>query len=195
MSATPNGGTNRRLIVCYDGSDAAVDALNYGAALLPGAPALVVTLWKPIPAEALSPAARPPVADPADAEEVPRRAAEQIAAEGVRRASSAGLDAEPLPVQATGPLWEAVETLAEERDALLVMCGTARSGMRSGLPGSLGHALVSHLSRPVLVVPSARATTERRREASEKRRVRRPVAGVVTGSASSRVPRRRPPRR
>jgi nucleotide-binding universal stress UspA family protein len=173
MSPTSDGATNRRLAVCYDGSDAAVDALEYAAALLPGARALVVTLWKPILAEALSPAARPPVTDPADAEDAPRRAAEQIAAEGARRASSAGLDAEPLPVEATGPLWEAVERLAEKRDALLGVCGTTRSGVRSALPGSLGHALVSHLSRAVLVVPSAKATTERRREANEKRRVRR----------------------
>jgi nucleotide-binding universal stress UspA family protein len=176
MTATSNGGANRPLIVCYDGSDAAVDALEYAATLLPGARAIVVTLWKPIIAEALAPAGRPPAADPADAEEAPRRAAAQIAAEGARRASSAGLAAEPLPVEATGSLWEAVERLADKHDSLLVMCGTARSGMRSALPGSLGHALVSHLSRPVLVVPSAKATTERRREAREKRHARRSVA-------------------
>jgi nucleotide-binding universal stress UspA family protein len=175
MSQTSNTRTTRPLIVCYDASDAAVHALEYVAALLPGASALVVTLWKPILEEALSPAGRPPVADPADADDVPRQAAEEIAADGARRASSAGLDAEPLAVEATGPLWEAVEIVAEKRDALLVVCGTNRSGVRSALPGSLGHALVSHLSRAVTVVPSAKATAERRSEANQKRRVRRSV--------------------
>ena len=176
MSATSNRGTTRPLMICYDASDAAVHALEYAAALVPGARALVVTLWKRPLEEALSPAARPPVADPAEAESVPRLAAEQIAADGAIRASSAGLDAEPLPAEATGPLWEAVELLAERHDVLFVACGTNRSGVRSALPGSLGHALVSHLSRPVMVVPSEKASAERRSEAAEKRRGRRSLA-------------------
>jgi nucleotide-binding universal stress UspA family protein len=176
MSPRSGGAASRPLIICYDASTAAVDALRHAAALRPGSPALVVTLWKPIIEEALSPAGRPPIEDPADAEDVPRRAAEEIAAEGARRASSAGLDAEPRAVQATGPLWEAIEMLAEKHDALLVVCGTSRSGMRSALPGSLGHALVNHLSQAVAVVPSAKAAAERRSEANEKRRVRRSVA-------------------
>jgi nucleotide-binding universal stress UspA family protein len=176
MSPAFNRGATGPVIICYDASAAAIDALDYAAALLRGARALVVTVWKPILEEALSPAGRPPIEDPADAEDDARRAAAEIAAEGARRASSAGLDAQPLPVEARGPLWEAVETLAEKHDALLVLCGTTRSGVRSSLPGSLGHSLVNHLSRPVLVVPSAKAAAERRSEANEKRRARRSVA-------------------
>ena len=71
------------------------------------------------------------------AEEAQRRAAEQIASDGARRAAAAGLDAEPLAAESTGPLWEVVETLAEERGALMVVCGRSRSGVRSALPGSL----------------------------------------------------------
>jgi nucleotide-binding universal stress UspA family protein len=176
MRQTSNGGVVRPLLICYDASESSIDALEYAAALLPGAPALVVTLWEPTIEEALAPAARPPVADPAEAEAVPQRAAAQIAADGARRASSAGLRAEPLAVEATGPLWEPVELVAEKHDALVVVCGTNRTGLRSALPGSLSHALVSHLSRPVMVVPSAKATTERRSEANEKRRARRSIA-------------------
>jgi hypothetical protein len=40
--------------------------------------------------------------------------------------------------------------------------------MRSTLPGNLANSLVMHLSRPVLVVPSAKAVVERRREAEER---------------------------
>jgi nucleotide-binding universal stress UspA family protein len=164
------------LIVLHDGSPESNDALEFAANLRPGAQALVVTLWKPIPDEALSPAARPPASDPGDTEDAPRRAATQIAAEGARRASAAGLDAKPLAVEARGPMWEAVQEVAAERDALLVVCGTNRSGLRSALPGNLANALVTHLSTPVLVVPSMKAAAERRRETEERHHARRPLA-------------------
>jgi nucleotide-binding universal stress UspA family protein len=162
--------TSRPLVICYDDSNEARAALDHAAELLPGARALVVTLWKRVVDEAVSPAARPPISDPTAVEQAPQRAAEEIAAEGAYRAELAGLDAEGLAVEATGALWEAVEKVAEAHDALLVVCGTDRSGMRSSLPGHLPHALVSHVSRPVLVVPSPKAALERRREAAAKRR-------------------------
>jgi nucleotide-binding universal stress UspA family protein len=175
MSPTANDGARRPLLICYDASEAAVDALEYAAALLPGSPVLVLTVWKPMIEEALSPAARPPVSDPAEAGAVPERSAEQVAAEGARRASAAGLNAEPLPAEAPGPLWETVERVAEEHGALLVVCGTNRTKLPSAFPGSFAHALVSHLSSPIAVVPSAKAAAERRSEASEKRRGRRSI--------------------
>jgi nucleotide-binding universal stress UspA family protein len=175
MSTTRGGAAGRPLIICYDGSGDAADALDFAASLLPGARALVVTLWRPLVEEALSPATRPPVSDPA-ATDAPHDAARQIAADGARRAAAAGLDAEPLAVEATGPMWGAVETVAEEHEALLVVCGTSRTGMRSALPGNLAHALVTHVSRPVLSVPSAKAAAERRREAEERHRAHRPLA-------------------
>ncbi|MEA2383711.1 MAG: hypothetical protein QOH72_3682 [Solirubrobacteraceae bacterium] len=162
-------GGERPVIVCHDGSRAATDALDYTATLVPGAPVLVLTIWKPPPEEALSPATRPPASDPAGSADVARRAAEQIAAEAVRRASAAGAAAEPLAIEAHGAMWEAIEAVADERNALLVVCGTNRSGMRSTLPGNLAHALVTHLSRPVLVVPSAETAAERRHEAEDRR--------------------------
>src|SRR3954447_10907444 len=88
MGQRSNGGVVRPLLICYDASESSMNALEYAAALLPGAPALVVTLWERAIEEALAPAARPPVADPAEAEAVPQRAAAQIAADGTRRASS-----------------------------------------------------------------------------------------------------------
>ena len=43
-------------------------------------------------------------------------------------------------------------------------------------PAESEDALVLHVSRPVLVVPSVKAATERRREAEERLRVHRPLA-------------------
>lgn len=170
MSATRRSDVERAVIICHDGSKEATDAIEYTATVLPGAPVVVVTLWKPPAEEALAPAGRPPASDPGESADVPRLAAHRIAAEAARRASAAGLDAEPLAVEVRDTMWQAVETVADERDALLVVCGTKRSGMRSALPGNLAHTLVMHLSRPVLVVPSAKAASERRREAGERRR-------------------------
>ena len=48
------------MILCYDRSDASTEALKAVAALLRGAPALVVSIWKPVAEEALSPAGKPP---------------------------------------------------------------------------------------------------------------------------------------
>jgi nucleotide-binding universal stress UspA family protein len=176
MSTRPRSGAERPVIVCHDGSREATDALDYTATLVPGAPVLVVTIWKPPADEALSPATRPPPSDPGSSADVARRSAQQIAAEAARRASTRGLDAEPLAIEAHGAMWEAIEEAAVARDALLVVCGTSRSGMRSTLPGNLAHGLVMHVSRPVLVVPSAKAAAERRHEAEERRHAQRPFA-------------------
>jgi nucleotide-binding universal stress UspA family protein len=176
------------LIVCYDGSPEAEDALAYAAEVLPGWRAIIVSAWKPIVEEALSTAARPPVADPVEANKAERRSAEQVAAEGARRASKAGLQAKPLTVEADGPLWEAIELLAEERDAKLIACGTKRSGVKAALPGSLAGALVTHASRAVLVVPSATAAADRRRDIQEERAQRRTLAGRVAEAAKRAKP-------
>jgi nucleotide-binding universal stress UspA family protein len=161
------------LIVCYDGSPEAADAVGYVAALVPGADAVVITVWKPIVEEILAgPLDSPPISDPVDANERQRQAALVLAEEGAKRASAAGLEAEALAVKATGPLWEAIAEAADDLDARLIACGTSRSGVKSALPGNLASALVQHSSRPVLVVPSAKAAAERRRALEKERGAR-----------------------
>jgi nucleotide-binding universal stress UspA family protein len=160
------------VLICYDGSAEADHALRFAASLLPGARALVVTVAERIVDAALTPAARPPVADLVEVREAPRRAAEDVAGEGARRASAAGLRPEPLAVEPRAGTWQAIEAAAAEHDALLVVCGTRRSGIRTALPGSLARSLVSHLSRPVLVVPSTKAAAERRQDAARGDAVR-----------------------
>lgn len=158
------------VLICYDGSKKAAEALAYAAALLPGAPAVVVTVWKPLVGEMLATAgAAPPIADPAEANERQRRAAKELAREGSTAASQAGLAVDAMIVEATGPIWEAIEETAKERDARLIVCGTDRSGLRTALPGSVASALVEHASRPVLVRPSSQASAERRLEFSKRK--------------------------
>jgi nucleotide-binding universal stress UspA family protein len=153
-----------RLLICYDASPEASDAIAYVAGLFPEAAVVVLTVWKPIIEEVLAgPPDAPPIADVADASERQHQAALVIAEQGVRLAAKAGLDAEAAVVKATGSIWEAVEEAAEHLDARLIACGTSRSGVKTALPGSLASALVQHSSRAVLVIPSAKAAAERRR--------------------------------
>jgi nucleotide-binding universal stress UspA family protein len=160
------------ILICYDGSPESADAIDHTARLLPGARAVVVTVWKPIIEELLAgPPDAPPISDPAEANERQHRTAERAARDGARHASEAGLESEPLVLKATGALWEAIEEAADERNADLIVCGTSRSGVKSALPGNLASTLVHHSSRAVLVVPSAKAAGERRR-ATEKERTR-----------------------
>jgi nucleotide-binding universal stress UspA family protein len=170
------------VILCYDRSDASAGALAYAAALLRGTRAVVVTAWKPVAEEVLGPAAKPPAStDAATLNEESREAARQLARLGARAAAAAGLEAEPMAVEVVGRTWEAIELVAEEVDAQLIVCGTGRAGVKSLLPGDLPGALVDHASVAVLVVPSAKAAAERRHDVQESRSARRrPTSGART---------------
>jgi nucleotide-binding universal stress UspA family protein len=154
--------------MCYDGSSAAVEALEYTASVLPFARAIVVTVWREIPEEAASAGTRPPAGDLVEATQHGRRAATQAAREGAERAKKAGIDAEPLVVEAVGPMWRAIEAVAHERDALLIVCATTRSGIKTVLPGDLAEELVQHASRAVLAVPWRKTAAERRRQLEKR---------------------------
>jgi nucleotide-binding universal stress UspA family protein len=188
----PAGGP---IILCYDGSLEALEAIAYTAALLPGARALVVTVWKPVSEEGLSPATKPPAGDLAEVNPELRQAAMQLARMGAKKASAAGLKAEPLAVETTGRVWQAVELVAEEQGARLIVCGTRRTGMTAILPGHLANALVDHASVPVLVVPTPAAAEERRREVRDRHGLRHrvdtgavPAAAAAGGGGSRRAP-------
>jgi nucleotide-binding universal stress UspA family protein len=163
------GGNDTPLLICYDASPEAADTIAYVAGLLPGARAVVVTVWKPILEELLAgPPDAPPISDLADANERQQQAALVVAEQGAQLASKAGLRAEAGVVEATDSLWEAIEAAADEVHARLITCGTSRSGVAAALPGQLASSLVQHSSRAVLVVPSAKAAAERRRAAKSE---------------------------
>jgi nucleotide-binding universal stress UspA family protein len=152
------------IVICFDGSHEATETITFVAGLVPGAPVLVVTVWKPIIEEALAGAGTaPPIADPAEANQRAARAAKQLASDGARRATEAGLQAQARAVKASDAVWKAIEETAREVSARLIACGTTRSGLMYALPGSVANALVQQAARPVLVVPSGKAQAERRR--------------------------------
>ena len=172
------------IIVCYDGSPQAAEAIAYAGQLVPGWRAVVVVVWKPVIEEALAGPLPPPATDPADVNKRARESAEEWAEGGAELAAKAGLDPEPAVLEADGPRWQAIELVVEQRDAKLIVCGTRHSGVTAALPQALTGALVAHASRPVLVVPSTKAAAERLREAEHERASRHRVARAAAGVAS-----------
>jgi nucleotide-binding universal stress UspA family protein len=158
------------VLISYDGSERAAEAIEPAAAMLPGERAIVVTVWRPIRdailAVSLGPA--PLISDPVEADERQRRDAVGVARDGARRAERAGFDAEPLAVKARGPIWEEIAKVAEDRDARLIVCGTHETGLKSTVLDNVPTGLVHHATRPVMVVPSSEAAAERERELFEE---------------------------
>jgi nucleotide-binding universal stress UspA family protein len=154
------------VLICYDGSKHAAQAIDFAGSLLPGASVLVVTAWTPIlqavTAVTLGPA--PAISDPVEADARQRRTAEELAQDGARRAERAGMRAEGIAVRADGRIWEAIERTARQRRARMIVCGTRSSGRVSAVVDTVSGALVHRAARPVLVVPSSQAVAERLRE-------------------------------
>jgi nucleotide-binding universal stress UspA family protein len=143
------------LLICFDGSQDAKHAIERAGRLLDGGHALVVTVWQP--ASALGSFAwSGATATMANFVELDRAAAEdgdRIAGEGVRIAQEAGLEAEPLAVEATGPVWKTILDVADRYDAAMIVMGSrGLTGVRSMLLGSVSSAVVQHADRPALVV-------------------------------------------
>jgi nucleotide-binding universal stress UspA family protein len=148
------------LVLCYDGSDGAREAILHAGGLFTGRRALVVTVWKSVAIPGslgMGGEAAPMV----NFIELDREAAERggrLADEGVRIARDVGLRAEPLVVKAPGPIWETIVEIAERHDAATIVMGSrGLAGLRAMLLGSVSGAVVHHADRPTLIVPRALA--------------------------------------
>jgi nucleotide-binding universal stress UspA family protein len=143
------------LLICYDGSDHAKQAITSAAELLDDRSALVVTVWQPT-ADLSSFAGYTATTDMLNFAELDRAAAEaggRVADEGVRIAKAAGLEAEPVAIKAAGPVWKSIVELADRRDAAAIVIGSrGLTGVRSMLLGSVSNAVVHHADRPTLVI-------------------------------------------
>ena len=145
------------VLLCYDGSEDALHAIEAAGELLTG-DAIVVTIWQPF-VYAMSAYGAASMAAPADTSEIDLQletAAKRTATEGGERAQAEGFAAESETVAATGPVWNAVLEFADERDAAVIVLGSrGLSGFKSFMLGSVSHGIAQHARRPVLVVPPA----------------------------------------
>ena len=151
--------SERTLLICYDGSDDAKQAIARAAPLFPGRTAIVLHVWEPLK----DAASVPPVPGLHGAleaglmemdqigEDVSRRTAE----EGAKLATSAGFEAEPSSVCAPGRAWRNILRFAREHDVDAIVIGRrGLGGAERALIGSVSAAVVHHADRPVLVLPA-----------------------------------------
>lgn len=155
------------VVIAYDGSPAARQAVIDAAKFLRGSKVLVVTVWEEGLEYALEAQAMPadiggvpPMADPQVAHEVDHALhtqAEGVSREGAELATSLGLEAEPLAQpDDEGSVDKTLLRLVDERNAAAVVVGSrGLSGLRARLEGSTSKAVLKHASCPVIVVHEA----------------------------------------
>lgn len=125
------------LVIGYDGSPQAQQAIAAAGSLFPGRRALVVHVGHL-----------------------------QLAHEGAQLAAAAGLEAEALQapqavqsvVRPEGAAWHRLTEAADEHEAAAIVVGTrGTGGLRRFMLGSVTGGLLHHAGRPVLVVPRSEA--------------------------------------
>jgi nucleotide-binding universal stress UspA family protein len=157
-----------RVLIAYDGSPAAVAAIEVGARLLPSARATVAYLWTP-------PFASAPLRQrlwlvaktPAEFVELLEREgaaeADRLVNTGVVQAESAGWSAEPMVRRSFGGDGYRFAGIAEEADADVQLVGTRGLAGPGAVLDSFTDLLVHHSTRPVLVVPYPLLAADRSR--------------------------------
>jgi nucleotide-binding universal stress UspA family protein len=146
------------ILIGYDGSVEADNAIRRAAELLSPRRAVVAHVWDSLAElmlhsdiDQLSGTMRQ-AADEIDAEDA--RQADELAGQGAAVAEAAGLDAAPVTARGKPRAWRALVQLADEHDAGAVVVGSRGLGrVKSALLGSVSSGVLDHSHRPVLIVP------------------------------------------
>jgi nucleotide-binding universal stress UspA family protein len=148
------------ILIAFDGSAAARQAVTDTAWLAQPRRALVLTVWDGALAYAMvSPASdvsMAPAVDPAIVlemdDELGARAA-RLAGEGAELARSLGLDAQPIAVPGGGDVATTILEVAREHDAAAIVVGSrGLNGLLARLEGSTSKGVLKRAPCPVLIV-------------------------------------------
>jgi nucleotide-binding universal stress UspA family protein len=158
FAVDPGGHTRTAdgpLLLCYEGSEDAKHAIEHAGRVLSGRDALVVTVWQPTPALSglASAGATDSTLDFAEVDRAVADLSERVARDGVRIAQRAGLHAEPVAVEAGGPVWRTIVEIADLHDAAIIAMGSrGLTRLRPMRLGSVSSAIVHHADRPTLII-------------------------------------------
>ena len=150
-TASPDGP----LLLCYDNSDPAAEAIEDAGRLFAGHQALVLVVWEPLSGLGTIPwaGATATMVDFVDLDHAAATDAGRVAEAGARLAHEAGFEAEPIAVKAEGPIWKTILQVAEQHHTAAIVLGSRGfTGVRSMLLGNVSGAVVHHADRPTLVV-------------------------------------------
>ena len=148
------------MLIAFDGSGPARQAMADAAKLLAPHHTIVVTVWEPnldyMTAAAPPDIAMSPVVEPEavlSVEQGLRENAERVAHQGAELARSFGLDAEPLAVSDDGDVAHTLVNLAHQHQAAAIVIGSrGLTGIRARLEGSTSKGVLKRAHCPVLVV-------------------------------------------
>ena len=151
-------GQEKTLLICYDGSARAKNAIEVAAKLFPGARAKVLHVWEPVEHIVARYAVLAPyLGDDVDrADQGVEAESATIAQEGADLATASGLHATAHTETLKTSVWEAVIESSRALEADLVVTGTrSLHGVHELLVGTLSHALLQHSHTPLLAIPTA----------------------------------------
>jgi nucleotide-binding universal stress UspA family protein len=138
------------VLICYDGSPGAGEAIAAAGALLSERRAVVLDVGS---LELVAQEYSALGSDAVDLEAEVRADAAARAEAGAALARRAGFDADARSML-EAPTWRGVVEFADDIDAAAIVLGTrGLAGLRALLESSFSHLVATHAGRPVLVVP------------------------------------------
>jgi nucleotide-binding universal stress UspA family protein len=160
MSSTPT--TPGPVLICFDGSSSAKQALEVATSTLRDRGAVLLHVWNP-PDRVFADAygldedeRRGPSYE--HLEDFAQSRAAEIAANGRELAEAQGISVTPLVERNRSTVWKTIVEISDELDSSLIVIGThGHTALQSGLLGSVSNALLHNASRPVLVAPEVDA--------------------------------------
>jgi nucleotide-binding universal stress UspA family protein len=145
------------LIICFDGSPGAEQAVAKAGGLFPGTEASVVHVWHRPHRYGLG-YAWVPTEIQADLDRWAEEQAVSEADRGVALAASAGLTPTAVVREAKRPVWRELLDAADASNADVIIVGSRGFGeVGAWLLGSTSSALAHHSARPLLIVPAPEA--------------------------------------